>query len=252
MKYILDYYKQVAAILDELSKQTEDYKKAGQMIADAVKNKKLIHIVGTEMHSSIAAEEIFFRAGSLANINPLYDPTFSVTHSAARSLYLKEADFCGQFLFEYYRNIQKGDLILIIDTDGIGKACKEVVEKSKEMELSVIVVTSRNFSEVVNDNCPYRNSEKINLCNMDGIDLVIDSKIPAFDTIIRFEELNINSGWVSTIANSFILNAIILAAIETIEKENIEADIWDNFYEANGLQKNEALIDKYIEKVKHI
>ena len=252
MKYILDYYKQVAAILDELSKQTEDYKKAGQMIADAVKNKKLIHIVGTEMHSSIAAEEIFFRAGSLANINPLYDPTFSVTHSAARSLYLKEADSCGQFLFEYYRNIQKGDLIIIIDTDGIGKACKEVVEKSKEMELSVIVVTSRNFSEVVNDNCPYRNSEKINLCNMDGIDLVIDSKVPACDTIIRFEELNINSGWVSTIANSFILNAIILAAIETIEKENIEADIWDNFYEANGLQKNEALIDKYIEKVKHI
>ncbi|NLY17783.1 MAG: SIS domain-containing protein, partial [Clostridiaceae bacterium] len=138
MNYIPEYHRKVAEMLDLLSGQTEEYKKAGRLIAEAVKNKKLIHVIGTEMHSSIAAEEVFFRTGSFANINPLYDPTFSVSHSAARSLYLKEADSCGRFLIECYRNIQQGDLMIIIDTDGIGKACIEVVEKSREMGLKTI------------------------------------------------------------------------------------------------------------------
>lgn len=252
MNYVQEYHKKVSEIIDVLSRQAEDYKKAGRMVADAVKNKKLIHVIGTEMHSSIASEDVFFRTGSLASINPLYDPSFSVNHSAARSLYLKEADCCGTFLVEYYRNIQQGDLMIIIDTDGTGKACIEVAEKSREMGLKTIVVTSRNFSEKIDSDYCYRNNQKINLCDMEGIDLVIDNKVPAFDAVINLKGLKTVTGWVSTIANSFIMNAILLAAFEIIEEENIEADVWHNFYDADGLAKNECLIDKYIEKIKHI
>ncbi len=252
MRSLNKYYKNVMGILDGLSKETEVYQEAGRLIAEAVRNKKLIHIVGTEMHSSLAAEDIFFRTGSLLNINPLYDPTFSVTHAASRSLYLKEADFCGKFLIEYYRNIHKGDLMIVVDTDGIGRGCREVVQKSKELGLTVIGITSRKFSEKVSKDCSFRNDEKVNLCDMEEIDLIIDSKVPAFDATVRFEALKADTGWVSTIANSFVINAIMLAALEIIQDENISADIWDNFYEPSGLSKNQALIDDYIEKIKHL
>jgi len=252
MKYIPEYHEKVSEILDVLSRQTEDYKKAGRLVAEAVKDQKLIHIVGTEMHSSIAAEDVFFRTGSFACINPLFDPSFSVNHSAARSLYLKEADCCGNFLLEYYRNIHAGDLMIIIDTDGSGKACIEAAEKSRELGLKIIAVTSRSFSEKMDINYPYRNNKGINLCDMEGIDLVIDNKVPAFDTVIDLKGLKMGTGWVSTIANSFIMNSVFLAAFEIIEEENIPADIWYNFYDKDGLAKNDLLIDKYIERVKHI
>jgi len=252
MSYIPDYYKKVTKILDVLSEQTDNYKKAGCLVAEAIKNKRLIHIIGTEMHSSETVEDVFFRTGSFANINPLFDPTFSVNHSAARSLYLKEADCCGRFLVEYYRNIQQGDLMIIVDTDGTGKACIEAVERAREMELKIIVVTSPCFSEKIDADYPYRNNNRINLCDMEGIDLVIDNKVPAFDAVINLKGLKMETGWVSTIANSFIMNAIFLAAFEIIEEENIDADVWYNFYDKEGLAKNECLIDKYIERVKHI
>jgi uncharacterized phosphosugar-binding protein len=252
MNHLDEYYSRIKSIMDGLSNNTETYQRAGRLISEAVRHKKLIHIVGTEMHSALAAEDIFFRTGSLLNINPLFDPSFSVTHAASRSLYLKEADFCGKFLVEYYRNIHKGDLMIIVDTDGIGRACREVVQKSKELGLDIIVITSREFSENVSNECLYRNDDKINLCDMKEVNLVIDSKVPAFDTVLRVEALKVNAGWVSTITNSFILNAIMLAALEIIEEENISADIWDNFYEPSGLRNNEALIDKYIEKIKHL
>lgn len=252
MNCLKEYYNKVSVILDELSGNSEAYQKAGALVADAARRKKLIHIVGTEMHSSLSAEDIFFRAGSLLNINPLFDPTFSVTHSASRSLYLKEAENCGKFLVEYYRNIHRGDVMIIVDTDGVGRACREVAQKTKELGLAIIVITSRKFSEGVPEGCIFRNDEGQNLCDMKEADLVIDSKVPAFDTVLAFEGLKAEAGWVSTIANSFILNAILLAALEIIEKENISADIWKNFYETDGLSQNEKYIEEYTDKIKHL
>ena len=252
MNRLKEYYNSVRIILDELYENTEVYQKAGRLLAEAVREKRLAHIIGTEMHSSLSAEDVFFRAGSLLNINPLFDPTFSVTHSASRSLYLKDANFCGKFLVEYYRNIHKGDVMIIVDTDGVGRACREVVQKSKELGLTIIVITSKRFSESISKDCSFRNDDEQNLCDMKEVDLVIDSKVPAFDTVLRFEALKAEAGWVSTIANSFILNSILLATLEIIEKENIKADIWGNFYESAGLSQNEGYIDEYIDKIKHL
>lgn len=252
MGRINEYCTSIKSIIDELSNQSEVYQRAGRAVAEAVRNKGLIHLVGTEMHSSISVEDFFFRAGSLVNVNPLFDPTFSVTHCASRSLYLKDADLCGTFLVEYYRNIHKGDVMIIVDADGVGRACREVAQKSMELGLTVIAITSKAFSEKVPEDCSFRNDAKENLCDMKQVDLVIDSKIPAFDAVIRYRGLKVESGWVSTIANSFILNAILLEALEIIEEEKIDAVIWSSFYESDGLKRNEDIIDKYAEKIKHL
>ena len=165
---------------------------------------------------------------------------------------MKEVDYCGKFLVEYYRNIHKGDVIIIVDTDGIGRACREIVQKSEELGLAIIVITSKKFSKSISADCSFRNNSKQNLCDMAEVDLVVDSGVPAFDAVISIEKLKVEAGWVSTIANSFILNAILLSAIEIIEKENIKADIWNNFYDSCGLSRNEGYIDKYIGRIKHL
>jgi len=252
MNYLKTYYVTVNNLVKRLYKNAGCYEKAARLLAEAVRNERLIHVIGTEMHSSIAAHDIFFREGSLLNINPMFDPSFSVMHSASRSLYLKEADCCGEFLVEYYRNIHKGDVMIVIDTDGVGRACMEVVKKSKELGLFVIAITSRQFSKAVSKDCIFRNNQKSNLCDMKEVDIIIENEVPAFDTAVEFNSLKKRAGWLSTIANSFILNAILICTIEIMEKEKMNPDMWNNFYHPEGISHNEKLIDKYFDKIKHI
>jgi uncharacterized phosphosugar-binding protein len=252
MDYMKEYYLNVCKLLENLCENRNLYERAAKTLAETISNEKLIHIIGTEIHSSIAAEEIFFRQGSLANVNPMFDPSFSASHYASRALYLKETDLCGEFIMDYYRNINNGDVIILIDNDGVGNACYEVVKKSKEKGLFIIAITSAKFSNAVEPECQFRNNEKVNLCDIKEIDIIIDNKVPAFDTTVDFPGIGRSAGWISTIANSFILNSILLLTLKIIEANDIKADVWDNFYSIQGLLNNENLIEKYYDKIKHI
>lgn len=252
MNYTKQYFNGVTQIIEELARNEAKYEAAGRLLAEAVRKGKLIHVAGTEMHSSAAVQEIFFHEGCLANINPLFDPTFSVTHNASRSLYLKESGNCGRFLLEYYRNISPGDVLILVDNDGIGRGSMEAIEKAREMGLSIIAVTSREFSGAVDPACVFRGSPEGCLADMDGIDVAIDNKVPAFDTLVCLEKAGMGAGRVSAVANSLILNSILLSALQIIEREGIEADIWASFYDPGKAGRNEALIEKYYDKIKHV
>ena len=51
--------------------QLEAIERAAAIIAEAAKQDRLVHIIGTGVHSRLATEDGFFRAGGLANVNPI-------------------------------------------------------------------------------------------------------------------------------------------------------------------------------------
>jgi len=248
MSYIEAYKNSINKLISELSDRP--YKEAGEILADTIEHGGLVHIVGTGIHSSMSAEDMFFRTGALVVVNPLFDPTLSVTHSAAKAFYMKNAPDLGTFLMEYYRNISAGDAIIIVDNEGIGTIPYEIIKWSSEKELKIIVVTSIDYANSIDkENC-YRNPERINITDMD-VSLVIDNKVPINDTAVILSN-GMQSGWVSTIANSFILNMVTLSTIECLEDRGIKCDLWHDFITTEGCNRNESFIDKYYERIRHI
>ena len=77
-------------------------------------------------------------------------------------------------------------------------------------------------------------------------DITIDNCVPAHD--VALPDIPGGGGWLSTIANSFLLNLIFLETCAKIP----QADRWHDFHTAEGLEKNEGMIEKYFDRIKHI
>ena len=66
------YLENVTGKLDAIeSRQADNFRKAGEMIADAVQQDRLVHVYGGGGHTVMMLVEMFFRAGGLANVNPI-------------------------------------------------------------------------------------------------------------------------------------------------------------------------------------
>ena len=74
-------------IIDELKKEeAENLLAAAEKMADCIENDHMIHLWGPGGHSAIVAEDALYRKGGLACVNPIYDPTMSLSHRALQEI----------------------------------------------------------------------------------------------------------------------------------------------------------------------
>lgn len=227
------YQEQVQSALK--AAQHQPIRQAAEILCEALREGGLIHIVGTDMHSTLAAQDVIYRHGNFAAINGMYDPSFSVTHGASRSMYIEELHQCGTFLMEYYRNLSRGDAIIVVDASAKSNACCEVVEKAKEMGLRVVLLYSHRLF-AASDFMPQ-------LVCADP-----QHVLAAADVLLDNGAESSLGGWTDTLLNSYILNLVFLQTFDIMP----EADRWNCFYTANGRCRNEQLVEKYYDRVKHI
>lgn len=73
------YLPKVIELLNKIeAEQYENMKAAGRLMAEAVKNDRLINVYGGGGHTTLPVGEMFFRAGGLCNINPCMETGLSV------------------------------------------------------------------------------------------------------------------------------------------------------------------------------
>jgi uncharacterized phosphosugar-binding protein len=250
MNAVNKYRNTIMEIIELLTLREADCRKAASLIVQAVENNNIVHFFGTSRTTGSVAEDIFFREGSLLCYNPMFDPSLSVTHSASRSFYLDESPLLGTFLIEYYRNIKPKDVLIVIDNPGYGKTCHEAVTAANEKGLAVIAITSRAFFDDMKEKKEL-STDHVWLGDMD-VDLVINNYVPYGDAVIPFDFLGRSGGWVSDIANRYLLNMINLLVLQELDSNNYKADIFYSFYTDEGKAINETYIEEYYGKIKHI
>ncbi|MBR2180591.1 MAG: SIS domain-containing protein, partial [Oscillospiraceae bacterium] len=86
MSIASEYRDGVIKLVTEIAgTQEENIKRGARLCADAIKNGKLINVIGPGGHSNIAVEEVLWRAGGLVHVNAIIDPGTNVIHGAKRS-----------------------------------------------------------------------------------------------------------------------------------------------------------------------
>ena len=182
MEAVKAYHAEVTKILSIIvSEEAENIAKAAEVMATCVEQGKLIHVFGTGGHSYMAGEEMFYRAGGLQPINAILDSGVSLGNGARRSTFVERTPGYAKAVLDAY-GVAEGEAMIIVNVNGINSLTIESAEESKKRGLTVIGVTSREFSLGVPPNTPSRHPSNANLFEVS--DIVIDLHIPPGDELL--------------------------------------------------------------------
>ncbi|WP_208985099.1 SIS domain-containing protein [Maledivibacter halophilus] len=222
--------------------QKSNIKEASNLMAKAVKDNNMLHFFGCG-HSLMLCEEVFYRAGGLACVNPIFDTALMVQHGAIKSSMVEKQEGYVKWVLDRYE-LKKREVITIFSTSGRNPVPIDAALSCKEKGLKVIGVTSVEYSEKSKS----RHSSGKHLC--DVCDVVIDNCIGYGDALLDYGNFEAVPG--STIAGSFIINSVIADVIEKVKKSGMIPPILISGNVDGGSEHNRNILEKYMGKVKHL
>lgn len=244
------YYEGVLRVIDKIKvRERGKIEEAARVISDSIEKDKLIHVFGTGGHSSIGAEEMFWRAGGLVPINAILDPGVSLAHGALRSTLVERTPGYAKAVLDYYR-VKKDDVIIIVNAYGINSVTIDSALESKKRGAKVIAVTSSEFCKVVPEDHPARHPTKKNLFEI--ADIFVDCHVPPEDAIVKVKGFEQKVAPVSTIANAFVVNAIVAKTVDNLVKKGVSPPVWMSANMPGGDEANKKYFEKYFERIKHL
>lgn len=231
----------------ELIKQLENDEKqniikASKIMFSAMKKEQVIHVFATG-HSHMFAEEMFYRAGGLVQVNPILEPFLMQHEGAVRSTQFERLEGIAKIIYDSL-DLKEGEPFIIVSNSGINNVPIEMASIAKQNNHPVIVITSAKVSK----NLVSRNKQGLKLYEIG--DVVIDNHSPYGDGVIQSKYGNIGSS--STILNSYIAQALVLQIIEQYEKEGLVPPIYQSANTLGGDEHNKVLYDKYKQRIKSL
>ena len=246
------YLKELSTTLESIKKERINIIRAADLMAETIRNGGLVHVFGTDAHAAMVGEEMFFRNGGLIQVNPIFDPGISLYHGAYRSSILEKLEGLARPILQYYENIRKDDVMIIINPYGINAVSIDAAIESRRMGLKVIAITSPGLSRTVSGNNELRHPSGKSLSELEEVDIVIDSGISEGECILKLKSSSEKSGCISTICNTVIANLLTAYTVERLAEKDFGPRTWYSKYDIEKNKQNLENIYKYIHKIKHL
>jgi len=238
------YFEEIGRILREIANtQGDKIGQAAKCISEAIMNDGVIHVFGTG-HSNLLAEEIFFRAGTLAPVNHIIDISLAGTVAVTRSAYLERLEGIGAILYQHVRP-KPQDVFLIISNSGRNAAPIELAREAKTHGHTVIALTSVTYSK----SQPSRHSSGKLL--LDYADVVLDNCGRIGDVCVKVPGMDYEIGPTSTVAGAYLLNAVMVQAVFNLKAAGIDPPVFKSGNLEGGMEFNQKLLDRYWERIRN-
>lgn len=221
--------------------QKENIIKAGKAAANSLAEDGIIHTFGTG-HSHLVAEEIFYRAGGLAPVNAILEPSLTGHQHVTKSEYTERMEGWGEIILDYHQPA-KNDIMIVISNSGRNAAPIEVAGEAQKRGLQVIAIVSRDYCE----NVPSRHSSGKKL--IDKANIIVDNCTKLGDASIELEGMDIPIGPTSNISAFFIIHSIVICAVEELSNKGIKPPVFLSGNLDHGRDHNDKLIEKYRDKI---
>ena len=242
------YYSQIIANLDLVNKTQEpNIDAAASLMADAIADDRLIHIYGGGGHTTLPVGEMFFRAGGLANIDPVMEPALSVFNQALKYLELERTVNFGASIVKYYQ-LKPGDVMIIFHNIGINPATIDAADEAKKAGAKIIAVSSSHWQNEIPEDHFIRHPSKKNL--FDFADVKIDDFNPVGDAAVKVPGFDTPIAPISNIVDFYIAHLLEIKTVAECVRRGITPPVWSSANVPGGDEKNTALIEKYRPRVK--
>jgi uncharacterized phosphosugar-binding protein len=222
---------------------------AAGKLADQIAADRLVHIYGPGGHSNLAAQEIFFRAGGLMHVSAILDEGTLLSRGALRSTAMERTPGYGKVVIKGW-GLCDSDLLILVNAFGINAALIDAALEARRKGVFLIGFSSHDHARQISPDHPARHPAKHNL--HDIVDIAVDTKIGVGDAQVQVAGMTERIAAVSTFANAFALNNLIIRTVAKLVKRGIEPPVWRSKNAPGGDEANERFIARFRGRVKRL
>ena len=238
------YYQFVSSLIPQIfSQEKEKIGQAGRMVADALAQDGLLYVFGCG-HSHMVEEELFYRAGGLMGISPIFETSAMLHEGAVKSSQIERMSGYARHVMDRYP-IGEKDVLLAVSTSGINPFPIEMADAARARGARVIVISSLAYMDR-----PARTADGRHL--PDAGDLVIDNHVPAGDAVVPVTADGTKAGPVSSLASIFIANCIMLSACESLRARGQDPEIFISGNTPEGDAHNARRLADFQSRVRYL
>ncbi|WP_053218170.1 SIS domain-containing protein [Virgibacillus senegalensis] len=239
-----DYASKVKELLDEVQdRQAGVIKQAAALIADSIINDGLLHLFGCG-HSHMLVEEVFYRAGGLVPISPIFETSTMLHEGAVKSSKIEKMQGYAVHILDNY-TLKEDEVIIIISNSGINSLPIEMAMVAKRKGLKVIALTSTSY---LSKRSRHPSGKKL----YDLADIVIDNMLPYGDALVKIPDTELHMGPGSSVVGAFLINTLMVRVVEELRASGITPPVFVSGNVEGGMEYNQKYIDQYQERIKHL
>ena len=242
------YFSKVSNLLKLIHEEEKDnIELASKKLAEQIMKDNLIHIFGPGGHSNLATQEVFFRAGGLMHVNAILDEGTLLSNGALRSMAIERTPGYGRIVIEN-QNLGSEDLLVLVNAYGINTALIDAALTARKKGVFLVGISSFSHAEETKPDHPARHPSKQNLHDL--VDICIDTKVPIGDAVLEVPGVSEKISAVSTFANAFSLNCLVIRTIANLATMGKDPPIWRSGNAPGGDEANSRFLAKFKERVK--
>lgn len=242
------YLATVHGLLTRINAEEKDaLARAASLVADQVAADRLVHVYGPGGHSNLAAQEVFFRAGGLMHVAAMLDEGTLLSNGALRSMAVERTPGYGRIVVADW-NLGEGDLLVLVNAYGINAALIDAALEARRRGAKLIGISSRKHAEQTAADHPARHPGKHDLHDL--VDVAIDCKVPIGDAVMDIPGMSERIAAVSTFANAFTLNCLLLRTVDELLRRGVEPPVWRSGNAPGGDEANARFVDRFRPRIK--
>jgi len=237
------YRDHVVSIIDNvIATQTAALDAARDALVEALGNDHLLYVAGSG-HSHLLAEEVFYRAGGIAQAQAILDPDLMLHLGAERSTVLEREEGRAERVLADYP-VGPGDVVVVASNSGRNAYPIEMALAAKARGATTIALTSLHHARQTTSR---HHSGKL---LYQVTDLVLDNGGEYGDASLDITGRAVRMGPTSTIVGVFILNALLAEAVNQLADRGIEIDVYQSANMQGTEHDAEAMIAKWRPRIR--
>ncbi|WP_432057284.1 SIS domain-containing protein [Streptomyces sp. bgisy022] len=216
---------------------------AGTLIADTAADGGRLFVFGAG-HSSLAAQDLVYRAGGLALMNLLAVPGVVGVDVMPATLgsALERVDGLASTVLDA-SPLRAGDALVIISLSGRNALPVEMAMHARALGVRVVGVTSVAYASQTAS----RHASGTFL--KDHCDVVLDSKIAVGDAELTHDRIPAPFAPASTVVTTALLQAVMATAAATLADRGVEPPLLRSGNVDGGLEWNDRVFEEYGDRI---
>ena len=229
--------------LDKLEQTQEQAIDAvAKVCADAIQAGGLLYFFGTG-HAHMLCEEPFYRAGGMACVSPILEPSLMLHAGGAKSSALERLPGFGSTVVAE-NGVGEKDVLFLISNSGRNSVPIDAALEGKKRGAVTVAITSMAHSSAVTSRHP-SGKRLFEVC-----DYVLDNCGVYGDACIQLEGLTQAISPTSTVLGAALVNLLMTEIAQQLLERGITPPVFASANTDQGDKANKAVIAEYKKRIR--
>lgn len=240
------YVEHIKEILEKVtSTQWDAVDKASEQIAAAIAKEHSVFIFGAS-HAGILAQEMFYRTGGLAVLNPILPAEFMLnTRPVTQTSAMERLEGYPSVVLKH-TPIKEGDVLILHSVSGRNTAAIEMALCAQKMGILTIAITNMEYTNGVTSR--HKSKKKL----FEVCDIVIDNCGDFEDSSMLLPGMNQKIAPTSSVIGCTIINMMVVRIVEHLLLMGVEPPVFHSANVDGGEEFNKTLFEKYKDQIHYM